>query len=180
MPRLDVSNCTRAQKYEILKFAVEVRKFEIERFWGRSTFFWGFAAAAFVAYGTLYDKNEAALSLLVVACFGFICSLAWTLSNRGGKYWQEAWEQKVESVENELGAPLFSNREPLQLKCPWGAARYSVSKLTIALSDFTVLVWLALIARDWLPQVWFLKIMIGVTAVYALAVLFLARTSRQQ
>ena len=51
--------------------AVETRQFEIELFWKRSLFFWGFIASSFVAYATLMPKS---LSLsIVIACFGVIC-----------------------------------------------------------------------------------------------------------
>jgi len=143
---LDVSNATDCQKKEILKYAADVRRFEIERFWHRSLFFWGFISVAFVAYSQL-AKNGGDLPFYI-ACFGSVCSVAWTLQNRGGKYWQEAWEQKVESVEDAvLGAPLFRNREPLQRKGFWGAQTFSVSKLAIAMSDFTVLVWVVLAVK---------------------------------
>jgi hypothetical protein len=112
--RLDVSKTSIAQKKKILEYAAQVRNFEIERFWQRSIFFWGFIGAAFVAYAGLFDKDG--LSFFV-ACFGLVCSVAWTLQNRGSKYWQEAWETKVESVENDVfGVDLFANREPLQHK----------------------------------------------------------------
>jgi hypothetical protein len=140
--RLDVSNATLDQKREILKYATDVRKFEIERFWQRSLFFWGFIGVAFVGYTQLLNRGNLAL---VVACFGLVCSMAWTLQNRGSKYWQEAWEFKVQAVEFDvLGADLFANREPLKQKGVWGARRFSVSKLAITLSDFTVLIWLVL------------------------------------
>lgn len=142
---MDVSEASIEQKKEILKYAAEVRKFEIEKFWQRSIFFWGFIGAAFVAYSQLLGKDD--ISFLV-ACFGLVCSVAWTLQNRGSKYWQEAWEAKVESVENDvLGVRLFANREPIQRKGFWGAQTFSVSRLAIALSDFTVLVWIALAAK---------------------------------
>jgi hypothetical protein len=149
--RLNTQGTTPDQKKEILKYASEIRKFEIERFWGRSIFFWGFIAAAFVAYVAVYKSGgpgtEGQLPFFI-ACFGLVSSVAWTLQNRGSKYWQEAWEQKVESVESDvLGTNLFSNQEPLQKKNIWGAARFSVSRLTIALSDFTVLAWVVLAAR---------------------------------
>jgi len=142
---LDVSAVTSDQAALILHYASDVRKLEIDKFWQRSLFFWGFIGAAFVAFGTLYSKD--ALLTLLVACFGLISSLAWTLQNRGSKYWQEAWENKVESVERTvLSADLFSNIEPRQSKGIWGAQRYSVTRLAIALSDFTVLVWAGLVA----------------------------------
>lgn len=146
---IDVSETNLEQKREILKYASEVRKFEIERFWQRSLFFWGFIGAAFIAYAQLAGKED--LSFLI-SCFGLVCSVAWTLQNRGSKYWQEAWETKVKSVEQDvLGVALFSHHEPLQHKGFWGARTFSVTKLAIALSDFTVLVWIALAVKAF-PQ----------------------------
>lgn len=150
--KLDVSKATECQKKEILKYAADTRRFEIERFWHRSVFFWGFISVAFVAYSQL-AKNGGSLPFYL-ACFGSVCSVAWTLQNRGSKYWQEAWEQKVESVEVAvLGAPLFSNHEPLQPKGFWGAGNFSVTKLAIAMSDFTVLVWIVLAIKAFPPCV---------------------------
>jgi hypothetical protein len=43
------------------------------------------------------------------------------LQNRGGKYWQEAWEQKLKTVEVDvLGTNLFSNIEPLEKNNAFG------------------------------------------------------------
>jgi len=186
MPLLDVSKATLEQRKEILKYASEIRKFEIERFWQRSLFFWGFIGAAFVAYAALYDKRQDLLPLLI-ACFGLVCSVAWALQNRGSKYWQEAWEQKVEVVETDvLGAPLFSNREPLKAKGPWGAAEFSVSKLAIALSYFTVLIWAALFAKalpttPWgtPPTNWAILIVL-VTIAYIVGLFLCGRTGPPQ
>src|SRR5262249_38536106 len=108
MSLLDVSQATPDQREEILKYASEIRKFEIERFLQRSLFFWGFIGASLVAYGATYSHRLDLLPL-IIACFGLLCSVAWTLQNRGSKYWQEAWEQKVQTVERDvLGVPLFS------------------------------------------------------------------------
>src|ERR1700733_6056735 len=144
MPRLDISSATPEQKKDLLKYAADFYKAEIDNFWKRSVFFWGFIAVAFVAYGTLYEKADGTPAQLVT-CFGLVCSTAWTLINRGSKYWYEAWEQKVASIEKEaLGAPLFSNVEILVRSGWWGAARYSAAKITIGFSDFVVLTWLVL------------------------------------
>jgi drug/metabolite transporter (DMT)-like permease len=183
MPLLDVSNATPKQRVEILKYASEIRKFEIERFWQRSLFFWGFIGASFVAYGTLYSQKQELLPLLI-ACFGLLCSVAWTLQNRGSKYWQEAWEQKVQTVECDvLGARLFSNWEPVQKKGIWGAARFSVSKLAIGLSDFAVLVWITLLVKSFPDHSWgrppsnWAILFIVVTAGFIVAFLLCGRSS---
>jgi hypothetical protein len=147
MARLDIpADTPEEKKKEILKYAADFYKSEIDNFWKRSIFFWGFIAAAFLAYGTVFEKNNDAAQL--ISCFGFVCSVAWTLLNRGGKYWYEAWEQKVAAAQiGALGVPLFTNVEDVIPNCWWGAARFSCSRLTIALSDFVVLTWLALGAR---------------------------------
>lgn len=174
MAHLDVSQSSPTQKEKMLEYAADVRKFEIGLFWQRSLFFWGFIGAAFVAYGVLIGEEDKVFAL-AVSCFGLICSIAWTLQNRGSKYWQEAWEQKVETVEADVFlAKLFSNIEPIKRKCPWGAAGYSVSKLAIALSDFTVFIWLVLGAKVFpLSSIGHFPceayILVGLTAIYIVA-----------
>lgn len=126
----------------ILNYAAEVRRFEIERFWQRSLFFWGFIGASLLAYATLRRDD---LSQLLIASFGFLSSLAWALANRAGKYWHESWEQKVERYQQAvLGTDLFSRREIVKNSGILRGARYSASKLTIAMSDLSVILWLVL------------------------------------
>lgn len=129
------------KRYEV---SLETRKFEIQLFWTRSLFFWGFIGAAFVAYAN-YLKNPG-LSL-VVAGFGLVCSFAWTLVNRGSKYWQENWEKNVSDAEGDITGELFSIQNKIQNKGMWlSARRYSVSKVAIALSDYVFLLWLFLLS----------------------------------
>jgi hypothetical protein len=128
-----------------LQIAIETRAFEIELFWKRSIFFWGFISVALVGYATL--RSTSSDLALVISCFGMVCSAAWTLLNRGSKYWQENWETKVHDEEwNVLGSPLFGEQEDVQRKgFGWLQARkYSVSKLLIALSDYVLFMWLGL------------------------------------
>ncbi|MEA2875773.1 MAG: hypothetical protein QOF14_969 [Hyphomicrobiales bacterium] len=123
--------------------AEETLKFEIELFWKRSVFFWGFIAAAFVAFSSLYNKEQPLL-VTMIACFGFICSFAWTLVNRGSKYWQDNWQQKLarEATDYFGEESYFFDHAPVPGQGSWLRGRpFSVSKLTIALSDFTVVVW---------------------------------------
>lgn len=130
----------KTKKYDV---ALSTRNFEIELFWKRSLFFWGFIASSFVGYASvLKDKPSLAI---VIACFGFVCSVAWSFVNRGSKRWQENWEIFVEEFENEITGSLFKEKREKETKHLWLSSRkFSVSKLTIALSDFTVLIWAAL------------------------------------
>src|SRR5580693_1418074 len=91
---------------EILKYAADVRKFEIDLFWKRSTFFWAFSTTAIGAYGFAHDHRGLQFA---AGCFGLVCAVIWTLVNRGSKYWQEIWEKKVEAVRRgALQLDLFS------------------------------------------------------------------------
>jgi hypothetical protein len=128
--------------------ALDTRNLEIQLFWSRSVFFWGFIAVAFAGYAALVRINSG-LSL-VVATFGFVCSIAWTLVNRGSKYWQEAWEQKILRLEPQEPEPLFARVEPPDLtKGQWLRGRqFSVSKVAIALSDYSVILWAALVGWE--------------------------------
>jgi hypothetical protein len=129
------------KKYDV---ALATRNFEIELFWKRSLFFWGFIASSFIGYATML-KNQPSLTIVIVA-FGFICSLAWTLVNRGSKYWQENWEVIVADLEDDVTGSLFKDIREQKKKGIWLSSRkFSVSKVTIALSDFTVLIWLFLL-----------------------------------
>lgn len=130
------------KKYDV---ALATRNFEIELFWKRSVFFWGFIAAAFVGYATLV-KDKPSLAI-IIACFGFVCSVAWSLVNRGSKYWQENWESIVGKIEDNVTGSLFKDRGERQQKGIWlSSRRFSVSKVTIALSDFTSLIWFSLMS----------------------------------
>lgn len=128
--------------------AVETRKLEIELFWSRSLFFWGFIASAFIAYATL--RHYSSDISVVVACFGFVCSVAWSLGNRGSKFWQESWETKVERIEPSVTGAMFAQPEAVQThKNFWlRGRRFSVSKLAIALSDYTIILWLAVVVWE--------------------------------
>ena len=118
---------------KILEIANDTRKFEIERFWQRSLFFWGFITASFVAYAYFFNQHQKAL---IIANFGLIASLSWTLTNRGSKYWQENWEEHIKAIElKALNYPLFTKKYPPQKKGIWSALKYSPSRITIALSD---------------------------------------------
>ncbi len=78
-----------------------------------------------------------------------VCSCAWTLVNRGSKYWQESWEKKVERFEVLSTGTMFAVEEVQQPKGFWLSGRkYSVSKLAIALSDYVFLLWLSIVIGE--------------------------------
>ncbi len=133
------------------KTSLEIRNFEIDLFWKRSLFFWGFIASAFVAFAKLHQDHSEYTILL--ANFGMVCSFAWTLANRGSKYWQENWEKKLFNSEKHIMEGFFSkpdNREDKSF--PYYNKRFSVSKLAIVLSDFTFGIWLVIVVAETLSS----------------------------
>ncbi|MEX1138489.1 MAG: hypothetical protein WEF53_03990 [Bacteroidota bacterium] len=134
------------KRYEV---SLDTRKFEIDLFWRRALFFWGFIASAFVAYAAFSkDRPDGPTISLIISLFGLVCSFSWTLVNRGSKYWQENWESQVDKDEDAVTGPLFKQPAERQKKGWFGAQKFSVSKLAIALSDYVTLVWALLILRS--------------------------------
>lgn len=139
-----------------LAYALDIRKFEIELYWKRGTYFWAFIAAAFAGYALTHKTTDpdSWLSILFSA-LGLVFSFAWYLVNRGSKFWQSNWERHVDLLEDMTLGPLYKvvavttdNSAGNPLTSP---AQFSVSKLNQILSVFVVAVWLLLFVRSLLP-----------------------------
>ena len=131
-----------------LTLALDIRKFEIELYWKRATYFWGFIAAAFAGYAITYktvSDHEPWLNLLF-SSLGLIFSWAWFLVNRGSKFWQQNWEGHVDLLEDITLGPLYKTLAiDVDQKCFLVAAgRFSVSKINQLLSFFVTLIWIIL------------------------------------
>lgn len=139
---------------------VKALQFELEQFWKRSLFFWGFIGAAFVAFAS----SESHPSFQVaIASFGFVCSVVWTLVNRGSKFWYEDWEDKLKEAEIPVTGRLYGSPGSEKKvtdkwysvegfgKRLWKGKRYSPSKLAVALSDYIAILWFCVLAyKFWL------------------------------
>jgi hypothetical protein len=91
--------------------AHELRKFEIENYWKRATYFWAFQVAAFGLFGLIWKEIGSAgtldrLSLLIPAGLGAVSAQVGWLTARGSKFWQENWEAHVDLLEGELEGRL--------------------------------------------------------------------------
>ena len=170
--------------------AVETRKLEIQLFWSRSLFFWGFIASALIAYASL--RRYSSDISVVIAGFGFVCSVAWSLGNRGGKFWQESWEIKVERIEPSITGKMFSLPETgYSHKNFWLIGRrFSVSKPAIALSDYSIILWFAIIVWEIIrlfssrsivafAKPWSIIVFISFSSIYALSLLIAGRSTKR-
>lgn len=144
---------------EALKQAYEIRKFEIELYWKRATYFWTFIGASFVGYAAIFNVNgisappnpQREFILILIACVGFVFSVAWHCVNKGSKYWQENWENHVELLEDAVFGPLYKTltRRPEKNTLIRNSIRaffvapkpFSVSKVNQLVSTFVALIW---------------------------------------
>jgi hypothetical protein len=134
---------------EALKYAHDIRKFEIELYWKRATYFWTFIAAAFAGYFTLQKEGDLA-NLYVVCCLGFTFSLALYLVNRGSGAWQRNWERHVDLLEDGITGPLHKtliNRRTYKLHHFAEPYAFSPSRINNMLSLSITIVWVILAAR---------------------------------
>ena len=91
-----------------LQHALDIRKFEIELYWRRTTYFSAFISVAFAGYFyVISNKNGDNFYAFVVACIGFFLSCAWWLVNKGSKFWHENWENHVDLLEDDFLGPLY-------------------------------------------------------------------------
>lgn len=144
------------RRYKAFNLAHNIRKFEIELFWKRGTYFWAFILAAFTAHfaaaGFLLDGSGLSLktlcelpmlsmvALCVTSFFCFFFSFAWVLMNKGSKYWQKNWEAHIDEMEGEFSGNLYETilntndqsfkKNPFDLN----AYDYSVTKITMMTS----------------------------------------------
>lgn len=103
-----------ANELEAYKVVMDVRKFEIEMYWKRATYFWAFIVIAFGAYGgVLTAKPESFIAsiqniaLFTIACVGLVFSVAWYFVNRGSKFWQRNWEYHADLREDAVVGPIY-------------------------------------------------------------------------
>src|SRR5882724_9896709 len=138
---------------DALKYALDIRKFEIELYWKRATYFWALIAASFAGYFALQNteltkRNE--FSIFIISCIGLVLSFAWYLVNRGSKYWQENWERHVDVLSETVIGPLYRTTiswEYRSLLDPTGGFPFSVSRINQTVSLFVTLLWTGLVIQ---------------------------------
>jgi hypothetical protein len=135
-------------KEKALDYALDIRKFEIDLYWKRATYFWTFIGVAFAGYfALLAAKGIPQEAIFLVTCLGFIFTFSWYLVNRGSKFWQNNWERHVDMLEDEIIGPLYKtaiNMKYPKLHYPFDEYPFSVSKINQIISFFLCLVWIFL------------------------------------
>ena len=136
-----------------LERALDIRKFEIELYWKRASYFWTFIAATFAAYFVILgakDMDEKNFMAFIVACIGFLFTFAWFQVNRGSKQWQENWENHVDMLEDKVTGPLYKTilqrppKDDIFDKYVTGPGNISVSKTNQIVNLFVLCIWIFL------------------------------------
>ncbi|MBK5458950.1 RipA family octameric membrane protein [Peribacillus sp. TH27] len=142
----------KVDREKALEYALDIRKFEIDLYWKRATYFWTFIGVAFAGYfALLAAKNIPEEAIFLVNCLGFIFTFSWYLVNRGSKFWQNNWERHVDMLEDKVIGPLY--KTAINMKHPkmihiFDEYPFSVSKINQILSLFLCIVWIFLGCRS--------------------------------
>lgn len=127
------------------------RDFEIDKFWTRAAYFWGFIVLIFGGYITVLtsEHNEKAIEYrldLYLMILGFLFSIAWYLVILGSKRWQENWESHIDNLENFVSGPIYKT---VHFR---GDRFYSVSKINELMSILVLIVWFALYTQYYITN----------------------------
>ena len=93
-------------KQEVFKQILDIRKFEIELYWKRTSFFWTIIGSIIAGYFLVFSKSDNSLNSLKIlfslSNLGLLFSIGWYFVNRGSKFWQVNWEKHMDAIEDDI------------------------------------------------------------------------------
>lgn len=158
--------CTNEMLKNAFEKIADTRKFEIEMYWKRATYFWTIIAVTFTGYFALsasekLDNREN--YLLLISSMGLVFTFAWYFVNRGSKYWQENWENHLDLIEDEITGPLYKTVLERPKKKTHssmtetegridtlftGPSKLSVSKINQWVALYIILIWIGMVIAN--------------------------------
>lgn len=122
-----------------LEKAHEIRKFEIELYWKRATYFFAFFTIITAAFGYLFTHKEYSIYSPAAAIVGIVFSIFFYHINTGSKYWQQNWEFMIDKLEFYVTGNIYKVffYEKLSDQRP------SVSSINKYTSIFILLLWVS-------------------------------------
>ncbi len=128
--------------FEKLHKCYYFRDFEIEMYWKRAQYFWGFLAVIYAGYFLLLTYKEIPVKYkLLTAAIGVLMSFAWYLVNRGSKRWQEHWEKMIDKYEDKTNFIVYKDKTNVETGII-KAGKFSVSKVNIMVSLIIFISWI--------------------------------------
>ncbi|ESW62425.1 MAG: membrane protein [Rhodobacter sp. CACIA14H1] len=143
----------REARKDALARAHGLRTVEIELYWKRATYFWGFQIAAFAGFGVAIGAMakegavapgmEVPLTAFVLAIAVFGLGSAWfsLLGAKASKQWQLNWERHVDMLQEEFEGKLYR----MIFRMDDGSApMLSVTAVNVGLSKLLLGCWVVL------------------------------------
>lgn len=141
---------------EVLSQILDIRKFEIQLYWTRTSFFWTIIGSIIAGYFLVFAIPEKNVNLnKILFCLsnlGLTFSVGWYFANRGSKYWQVNWEKHLDTIEDDIIGPLYkttisrshyrTTKQFFKLLSPYP---FSVSKINQVLNIVVIGFWLIII-----------------------------------
>jgi len=118
--------------------AHDIRKFEIDLYWKRATYFFAFFTIIAAAFGFLFVDSGHQLYSPGVAIIGTVFAMCFYYVNEGSKYWQCNWESIIDRLEFYVTGNLykiFTYNTELEL-------RPSVSHINKFISSLIIGLWI--------------------------------------
>lgn len=134
---------------KLLDLAYDHKKLEIEMYWKRATYFWGFVVlsytALFLVSSPKNSTNETNISTLnlMISSLGLVFSWGWYLVNRGSKYSTKKWQGIIDYLEDKISKP-FNRLSIVDNSKLWhlsSSYKISVTKINLTISIFNVVIW---------------------------------------
>jgi hypothetical protein len=129
-----------SKRERALNRAYQLRTFEIEHYWKRSTYFWDFQIAIFAAFGLLWkadQPNQWGLITVALSGLGVMTAVANSLSASGSKFWHRNWERHIDMLEDDVEGRLYKI-----IWLPEGKTNFSVSNVNLRLSYLMIAFWI--------------------------------------
>ena len=118
--KTNVASEEKSKQEKAYERAADIRKFEIDKYWSRTGYFWAFIVSIYGAYfavlTTMYkiesngqspSFSHGEIPLLILAALGLFFSFSWYLANKASRHWQENWEEHMNLLEDEITGPLY-------------------------------------------------------------------------
>lgn len=137
---------------EALRYAHDIRKFEIDLYWKRSAYFQTVIGIVLGALALTLRTGESTSKWVIdssmiqaaIAYLGSVLAFAWYSVTRGGKYWQRNWETHVDTLENLITGPLYKTVYNKKSGLPFGHLLKEYPYSTSKLNSFVALVFVVL------------------------------------
>ncbi|PCI42678.1 MAG: hypothetical protein COB41_09175 [Proteobacteria bacterium] len=151
--KLHLKPSTKTVSEKALEHALDIRKFEIDLYWKRATYFWTFLGATLAGFLAVQASADLEPIIkqdlsVIIACLGIVFSFAWVCVNQGSKYWQANWEKHVDALEDEHIGPLYKTIMPSNKSL---LPPMSVSKVNLLVSWYIFILWVLLLIYSLLP-----------------------------